>query len=136
MGSFQKGDKVEKSSVKTDKVSLPELGKDKFIRVRAMSAGEVKARNAKEKEIRASIEAQFPDLGKDAVDIKVSETPEMSAHGIIALCAVNDDGTPIFDDAADAETSLEEIAFASHIAIVKKIFELSGLTNIKDRTKN
>ncbi len=135
MSSFQKGDAIQQSRIKRAKFPLPELGQDKFILLRAMSAQEVKDRNAKEKAIRTSIEAEHPEASKDEVDATVSEHPDMSVNAIIALCATNDDGSPIFTDATDVEANLP-IEFASWLGMVKKVFELSGLSNIKDRSKN
>ena len=59
----------------------------------------------------------------------------MQGQAIIATCAINEDGTPIFTDSADVDESLK-VEFASYIGMVKKVLELSGLSNIKDRSKN
>lgn len=114
MTAFAKGAAIQAASMPRKKFSLPELGKDTYIWIRALTAKEAKTH-------------LVADQGQE----------EKSATGykLISLCAVNEDGSQIFDSEKDVEENFD-VSMASVFAIVDLICELSGVPKGKDRSKN
>lgn len=139
MGSaFRKGDKVDRSRLRRGQVNLPELGEDKYLLVRALSAKEISVRQVQEKEARKKVIADAKAAGEmisdDELNRRIVELmPNSSGFALIAMCAINDDGSPVFDDEADCEANLD-VAASSLTNIIKEILTLSGIP--QDATKN
>lgn len=113
MGSFKKGDTLDKKRLKRFKYSLPEIGDGVYLTLRALSAPEV--------------DEHIAD-GKDG-------PKEISGWKLLAMVAIDDAGETIFENEDDARKNLP-VSAESMQGMVKKILELSGLANDKDRSKN
>ena len=151
MGSFKKGDRLKRNGLRKEKFPLPELGDGTYITLRAMSAMEMRERTDKENAIRKSVSAAALEGGEKLsdheVNKRIAEHPDMQGYVLIGLCAIDDDGEPIFKDetdpatgkvktaAQDAEESLD-VGVYSVLAMVEKIMELSGMPISRDRSKN
>ncbi len=114
MPSFQKGATIQPGLLRREKFPLPELGKDTYLWLRALSKNEAR------------------DWGAASTS---GENKEMVAYDLIAISAINDDASPVFTDGADALENLN-VAQASVIGIVEKILHLSGMDAARDRSKN
>jgi hypothetical protein len=107
MGCISKGQK--RSKPRRDKFPLPELGDDAYVWIRSLSSTQLLAlqdRHGKRPE--------------------VEETNLAFVQEVLALCAVNDDGSPLYDGAADVAANLE-VDFPTLKEMVKKCFEISGI---------
>jgi hypothetical protein len=148
MGSaFQIGDKMQPALLKRADFPLPELGAGKFIKLRALGAGEMRAREAKERAVRKAIVEASPGLSDREITIKMAEDPTLMGNFLIAQCAVNEDGSQIFTDDTDADgkvtktaaqkvDELLDVGTYSIVGMVNKIMELSGLPTGAASPKN
>jgi hypothetical protein len=113
MASFKKGDELDTAKLKREKFALKEIGDSVYITLRALSAPEVANHIAEDE----------------------SGPKQVSGYKLISICAVDDDGKPLFDHEEDAKTHLK-ISAESLQKMVKKILDMSGLSPDKDRSKN
>ncbi len=105
MGAFTKGQGVDPAKLKKQKVALPEIAPDTFILIRELTAREA---------IGAS---------------SATKDNPLDGFTMIALTAVNEDGSPIFTDGEDVRANLD-VSAATVRRLVDKICEMSGLDTI------
>lgn len=113
MASFKKGDSLDTSKLKREKFKLPECGDGVYLTIRALTAPEVDEHIA---------------TGTDGKEKNIT------GYKLLYLCAVNDDGSQMFDGEDDARLHLK-VSAESLAAMVKRVLSLSGL-DTKDREKN
>ncbi len=106
MPVFQKGQTLALAGLKREKFPLPECGKDIYVCLRSLSAKEV---------TELLVDKQARDVD------------------ILAVCIVDDEGKPIFDNGDDVLAGLD-VAASSLVKLVDRVVELSGLN--RDRSKN
>ncbi len=111
MGSFKKGSRP--TNYRKEKFPLPEIGSDDFIWLRGITAKEADG-------IRQR---------KESADEKTA-----SDYEIIALCAVDENGVRLFQDAEEALAELGDLSLETLVGMAEKIGSMSGQG--KNREKN
>jgi hypothetical protein len=115
MGVFTKGQRADPKALKRVKYPLPEVGKDCYVNIRALTARECQRHLAD------------TTADKPATD-----------YELLSLCLVDDEGSPIFESEDDCREHLD-VAAESLIGMVRKLVEVSGIEGPgkgPDRAKN
>lgn len=111
MPCITKGQALAPNGLRREKFPLPEFGKDSYVWLRALSAKEI-------------IDFQdgnvmLPDNGD------VTKANPDGGFILIAACAVNDDGNPIYENKDEVKREFAGAA-SSVIGMVNRIAEMSG----------